>query len=264
MTLQTKINGLKEVWQFDNRIWLTLTKTFFAKEKLHIYRYKGLEILVDHAAGDANGAREVLTSAMYRRFLPLMKLQGAINVLDLGGNNGGFPLLLKAEGIEIKKVVSVELNPKTFSRLRFNLERNLDCEIVAINAALCGEERELNIPLGVGSVSDSIYENNINNGKGKIYHLRGLTLDGICVTYFGDETIDICKMDVEGAEFEVFLLPQHQCLKNCRYLIMEIHERDGRTKEEILPAIEKLGFIRQPNAADADPTVHLFVNSNFN
>lgn len=84
MSLQTKINGLKEVWQFDNKIWLTVTKTFFPRETLQIYRYKGLEILVDHAAGDANGAREVLTSQMYRRFLPQIKRGGAFTVLDLG------------------------------------------------------------------------------------------------------------------------------------------------------------------------------------
>ena len=263
MSLQTKINGLKEVWQFDNRIWLTLTKTFFSREQLHIYRYKGLEILIDHAAGDANGAREILTSPMYRRFLPQMKLgERAINVLDLGANNGGFPLLLQAEGIKLKKIVSVELNPKTYSRLRFNLERNLHCEIVALHAALCGAERDIKITLGTGSVSDSIYENNVDN-KGNACVLRGYSFDQICQTYFGDETIDLCKIDVEGAEFEVFLQPEHQRLKRCRYLIMEIHERGGRAKEDILPAIEKLGLTRQPNPAGVDPTVHLFINTRF-
>lgn len=262
MSLQTKINGLKEVWQFDNRLWLTLTKTFFSQEKLHVYRYKGLEILVDHAAGDANGAREILTSPMYRHFLPKIKLHGAINVLDLGANNGGFPLLLQAEGLRLKKVVSVELNPKTFSRLRFNLERNLNCEIVALNAALCGEEKELEIMLGTGSVSDSIYDNRPNNGE-NTYLLQGLSLDQICQKQFENEIIDLCKMDVEGAEFEVFLQPEHQSLRRCRNLIIEIHERDGRTKDEIIPAIEKIGFVRQLNDAGADPTVHLFVNSKF-
>lgn len=54
MSIQTKLRGLKEVWQFDNRLWLMLTKTFFKSEQLHLHRYNGLEILIDHAAGDAN------------------------------------------------------------------------------------------------------------------------------------------------------------------------------------------------------------------
>ena len=215
MSLKTKIDGLKEIWQFDNRWWLILTKIFFPSEKLHIYRYKSIEILNDHAAGDANGAREVLLSPMYRRFLPKMDLQGAINVLDLGGNNGGFSLLLKTEGLKLKKVVSVELNPKTYSRLRFNLERNLDCEIVTLNSALCGESHWLEVSLGAGSVADNIYED-IKNSEGKSYRIKGLTFDEIYTAHFAKETIDVCKIDVEGAEFEVLLSENHNEIINCR------------------------------------------------
>lgn len=263
MSLQSKVRGLKEVWQFDNRLWLTVSKTFFPQERLHIYRYKGLEILADHAAGDENGAREVLTSPMYRRFFPEMKFGGAINVLDLGANNGGFPLLLQTSGFALKKVVSVELNPKTFVRLRFNLERNLPGEVVALNAAVCGEDRQLEVALGEGGVSDSIYGDDAKDNGAPVCKIQGLTFDRICETYFADDVIDICKIDVEGAEFEVFLEPSHQRLRQCRYLIMEIHERGGRRADEILPAVERLGLIRQPTPADADQSVHFFVNSKF-
>lgn len=264
MSLQNKVRGLKEVWQFDNRLWLTVTKAFFPHERLHIYRYKGLEILSDHAAGDENGAREVLTSPMYRRFFPEMKFGGAaINVLDLGANNGGFPLLLQTVGIRLKKVVSVELNPKTFVRLRFNLERNLPCEVIALNAALCGENGLLEVALGEGGVSDSIYDNDAGKNGTQVYKIQGLTFDQFCETYFAEEVIDICKIDVEGAEFDVFLQPSHLMLRQCRYLIMEIHERGGRRADEILPAVERLGLVHQPTPADADQSVHFFVNSQF-
>ena len=261
MSLSNKIRGLKEVWAFDNRLWLTLSKTFFRGENLQVYRYKGVEILVDHAGGDANGAREVLTSTMYRRFLPQMELEGPVTVLDLGANNGGFPLLLHTSGVNLKKVVSVEFNPRTFVRLHFNLTRNLPGEVVPINAALSGEDRMIDATLGGGGVSDSIYERSTGPDT-KDYRIRGITLDEFCKNYFDDEVIDICKIDVEGAEFEVFLKPHHNRLVQCRYLIMEIHERGGRTKEEILPAVEKLGFLRKEQDADADPTVHFFINSN--
>ena len=242
MSLSNKIRGFRDIWAFDNRLWLTITKTFFRKENLHVYRYKGVEILVDHAGGDSNGAREVLSSPMYRRFLPRMKLAGPINVLDLGANNGGFPLLLLTSGV--------------------NLTRNLSCDVVPVNAALCGERRTLEVALGNGSVSDSIYEND-SNSESRPCRIQGLTLDDFCKTYFENEVIDICKIDVEGAEFEVFLKPHHQALTQCRYLIMEIHERGDRRKEEIIPVIERLGFVRQNPDADADRTVHFFVNSRF-
>ncbi len=262
MSLKNKIRGWREMWAFDNRLPLIFTRIFFPGENLQVYRLKGFDVLTDRAGGDANGAREVLTSSMYRRFIPVMKFDGPANVLDLGANNGGFPLLLKADGIELKKVVSVEFNPQTFTRLHFNLMRNLDCSLVPLNAALSGDDRVIQGTLGSGSVSDSIYVNK-QGSDSKAFNVRGLTLDTLIETNFNDEVVDICKIDVEGAEFEVFLNPFHQRLTQCRYLIMEIHERDGRTADEILPVIETLGFHRRPTQPGADPTVHFFANSRY-
>jgi FkbM family methyltransferase len=262
MSLKNKIRGLKEIWQFENRLPLILARTLFPREQLHVYRYKGVEILTDLAGGDANGAREVLTSPMYRRFLPQMELTGPLNVLDLGANNGGFPLLLSTSGYTLKKVVSVELNPNTFLRLRFNLERNLRCEVIALNAALCGEAKNLKLALGGGSVSDNIYNGEQSAGM-TVFEIEGLTLDQIVSSYFADEPIDICKIDVEGAEFEVFSQPSHGGLRRCRYLIMEIHEGEDRRAETILSSLKQLGFVRKLQPPDADPNVYFFANSSF-
>lgn len=262
MSLSNKLRGLREVWAFDNRLWLAVTKTFFRQESLHIYRYKGAEILIDHAGGDANGAREILLSQMYRRFLPKMTFDGPANVLDLGANNGGFPLLFATSGIKLNRVVSVEFNPQTFVRLHFNLTRNLDCEVVPVNAALCGSARSVEVTLGRGSVSDSIYAGT-SNEEGERYTIQGLTLDHFCAEYFSGQVIDVCKIDVEGAEFEVFLEPNHNLISTCRYLIMEIHEHNGRAKEQIIPALEAKGLLLQKPEAGADPSVHFFKNSQF-
>jgi len=225
-----------------------------------VYRYRGLDILIDRAGGDANGARELLTSPMYRRYIPKMKFGGPANVLDLGANNGGFPLLLSVSGVDLKKVVSVELNPRTFTRLRFNLVRNLDCETVALNAALTGEARKIAVSLGSGSAGDSIYRQS-DNAEGDVINVQGMTFDQLYDAHFAGELIDICKMDVEGAEFEVVRHPSHQMLGRCRYVIMEIHENAERRAEEIFRELENLGLVRQDPEPDADPAVHFFANS---
>jgi hypothetical protein len=150
MSLTSKLNGFKEIWYFDNRWQLLINRLFFRRERINIYRLKGMNILVDHLAGDANGAREIIVSPMYRQFIPEMKLASPVNVLDIGANNGGFPLMLRANNIALKKVVSVEFNPNTFMRMRFNLERNAGCEFTGLNAAICGEARSLEVSLGEG------------------------------------------------------------------------------------------------------------------
>ncbi len=262
MGLTNKINGIKEIWQFDNRWQLMLTRLFFSREKINIYRYKGLEILEDHFAGDANGARALLTSPMYRQYLEEMDLAGPLNVLDMGANNGGFPILLKSEGLEIKKLACVEMNPQTFSRLRFNIERNFDCEFELINGAVCGEHRTIDVVLGEGSTHHNIYDYK-KSSNGRNWQVQGYTFDEIFASAFGEETVDLCKIDIEEAEFEVFTKPEHRSITKCRYLLMEIHESRGEFREIIRNRLSELGFKEIDGEAknDKKDQVHFFSRS---
>lgn len=263
MSFSNKIRGLKEIWQFDNRWQLFVSRILFSNENINIYRYKGLEILIDHSAGDANGAREVLTTPMYRQFLPEMKLPSKIKVLDLGANNGGFPLLLKAEEFEIEKLVCVEFNPNTFSRLQFNIQRNFNTDYKGLNVAVCGEKSRIEVSLGNGSTSDSIYKNGTKNGK--FINIEGLTFDQIFRNNFGEEIVDICKMDVEGAEFDIFAKENHNSITKCRNLLIEIHHEKEKPREEIIEKLGELGFIEKNGENKNEPNlhyVHFFVNKN--
>lgn len=259
MSLKNKIQGLREIWHFDNRWHLTITRVFFPEEKSQFYRYKGLEFLVDHAAGDANGAREVLTSDMYRKYLAQIKNKSKITVLDLGANNGGFPLLLKAEGFDLENIVCVELNPQTFTRLRFNLERNFENNFIALNCAVSGDRREINVRLGGGGAGDNIYdENGVNS-----YKIQGLEFDEIYRSSVGEKITDICKIDVEGAEFEIFAGNKFGELLKCRFLIMEIHHEKERPREVVLRKLKEFGFseIDGETKDDEKHHVHFFENS---
>ncbi len=260
MSLTTKLNGFKEIWYFDNRWQLIINRLFFRRERINIYRLKGMNILVDHLAGDANGAREIIVSPMYRQFIPLMKLAAPVNVLDIGANNGGFPLMLRANGIALKKVVSVEFNPNTFMRMRFNLERNAGCEFTGLNAAICGEARFLEVSLGEGNAGDSIYQQGNNSGA-QLYQIKGMTFDEIYASTFGAEIVDVCKIDVEGAEYEIFSTPNHQNVTRCRYLIIEIHEGKGMNPPEVISRLNRLNFVERPATEKAEPAVHFFVNT---
>jgi FkbM family methyltransferase len=259
MSLSNKINGFKALWQFDNRWQLILSRLFFRRENINVYRYKGLEVLADRPAGEAGIVTEVIGSPMYRGYIEKMDLRGPVNVLDIGANNGCFPLAIKAEGREIKKLVSIELNPQTFSRLRFNTDRNLDCETVLINGALCGENREIEIALGAGGADDNIYRNNSN---GKTWKLPGYTFNEVYSRHFNGEPIDICKIDIEGAEFEMLAMPGHDQIKNCRNILMEIHHHvSDRLRDTVINKMTELGFSEiegEGKSADNANYVHFF------
>lgn len=242
VNFKNKINGLKEMWKFDNRFQLVFNRLFFPNESISYYRYKNVEFLNDHTAGDSNGARELLTSPMYQSYLELLQFSKPINVLDLGSNNGGFALLLKSNNFEIKKLVCVEVNPETFSRLRFNIERNFDCEFNLLNVAVCGENKELQLSFENGDVGNSIYQQTEQTKK---YTIQGISFDNIFEQNFGNEEVDICKIDIEGAEFEILLSENHTKIAKCKHILMEIHHQKDRDRKIVREKLKSLGFVEK-------------------
>lgn len=261
MNLKNKIRGLKEIWQFENRWQLLFNRLLFPAEKISIYRYGDFEILIDHAAGDANGAREVLTTGMYRCFFESMTFpERPLKVIDLGANTGGFPLLLAAENIPVEKLLAVEINPQTFSRLCFNIERNMVCDFYPVRAALTGSNRRLKLSFGNSSTSDNIYAQPVERPS---LSVCGLSFDNLFDKFFAEnETVDICKMDVEGAEFEVFAGNEYQRLRNCRYLLIEIHHSKEKPRDLVRQKLFEVGFQEEDPETKTDEFhhVHLFEN----
>lgn len=257
--LKNKIHGLKAIWKFDNRYQLLLSRMLFRNKGLNVYQWQDMQILIDHDTGDESGTREVLTSTMYQRYLPLMKLSRPANILDIGANGGGFGLMFKINRIPLKKVVAVEFNPNTSRKLRFNLEQNLDCEVVALNAAAVGEKKILKIKTGKGSTADNIYST-MHSEMGREIEIEGVTIDELIEKYFKDEVLDVCKMDIEGAEHEVFAFPHHSMLKKAKYLIIEIHGNEQAKRENTLKCLHEMGFSEIGQEGKEEQDVYCFEN----
>lgn len=247
MSLSTKLHGLRQIYRFDNRWSLLINRGLF-REPLNVYRMGDLEFIEDHRLGDANGAREVLTSSMYARFLPALHHRSrkkTWRVADLGASNGGFPLLLHLNGFAMQCIVSVEMNPRIFPRLRFNLEHNLAAfatsgsrpEIEVHNVAIGGTSGVVEISTADGT-GGSIYADNPAHSATERAKVPLRTLDDV----LRDRQFDLVKIDIEGAEYEVFASPSHGALKRCRWVIMEVHRRPGRAQEEIFVGMDRLGF----------------------
>ena len=259
--LSKKLHGLRAILKFDNWIQLILNRTIFRHTSLNVYRLGKLEIVIDHTSGDENGARLLLTTPLYSDLLEKMKFPHRLSVLDLGANIGGFPLMLQNLGAALEKVVCVEFNPNTFSRMRFNLERNLLCkEFMPLNIAVTGDYRSVVLPLSGGGTGESIYGMNTNQ-LDLVHQIEGIPFDAIYERSFGENTVDICKIDIEGAEYEVFALPHHETLRLCRWLLIEIHTRPGKISADVLNELKRLKFVLV-GTSPLESCVHLFENSN--
>jgi FkbM family methyltransferase len=225
MGVREKVGGIRALLKFDNWPILLLSRTFDRQTGLVTYRKGSHEILVDHHGGDENGTRACLVTDMYQKYLGRLGMKGAIRVLDLGANGGGFPLMLLLSGMDVEQAVCVEMNPETCLRLMVNLATNLEGRATGLNAAVCGTDSAEGILLerSRGSTGQSMYG-----------QPQGASTSTVCVPtttvarlfecYFPDTSVDLCKIDIEGAEYDALMAAPFEVLERIRSLIIEFHD----------------------------------------
>lgn len=212
---------------------------------LQVLRVADLDVLVDHRAADIGSLAACRPDGAYGRMIQSMSLPDAPSVLDVGANIGGFPVLLRLLGIQPRQVVCVELNPRTFARLRCNVEGNYSrCEV--LNLGVTSDGRELCLRMGAGSTSDSVYR----PGGHEASHVRvaGATLDQVADRIEG--RIDLCKIDIEHAEKEVLRqgVPSITALARIENLLIEIHPAEHLN--EIVACLEANGLTWRAHERD--------------
>lgn len=263
MTLKTKLAGVRAIRQFDNWIQIIVNRLMFPGTGCIVYRKGDVEMIVDHLGGDANGVRECLTSPMYRDLIEILVKRSAKkirNVLDIGANGGGFALLNHLMGVPLKQLVCVEMNPRVFGRLSFNLYQNLrGVSLTLIQGAIAAKPGSVEVSLGRGSTGESLVSETSNPGKAE--QIKLLSLDDIVTQSFANDAfIDLCKIDVEGAEYEVFL--KAECKSACRiyYLIIEIHTVVDFSRDDLIARLNSLGFDDISPKPKSEEAVFLFQN----
>lgn len=259
--LAKKFHGLKILFKFDNKVQLLINRLLFPSGGPTIYRLDGLEVVVDHSAGDHNGTRECLVPGLYDPCLEAIAptLPANLTVLDLGANGGGFLLALKRLGWSIRRAVTVELNPHTHSRLALNILRNIpnshEC-VRMLNGAAGANDGKLSVTLGRGSVGDSIYR---PDEMGHNYELPCYSLQTLCEYFPESEEIDLCKIDIEGAEYDLINNADPKNFRRIRNIIIEIHDEAGDKSDDLANRIVAFGFERViPSRPLLESTVFLF------
>lgn len=235
---------LRAVWEnrrFDNALQLFFDRLVGRPTGLTVYRLGEYRILIDHRGEDQVGTRLCLVDGVYDGLLAKVSLPHRLSVLDLGANGGGFPLLLGAKGHEFDRLVCVELNPNTCARLAFNIGSNLGRQHLILNAAVAAEAGELTKAFSLGSVSERVDHAAPKGGKPERVPL--LTFDEIVRRGGFSNGIDLCKVDVEGAEFDVLFGASAASLTLCRNLLIEFHDPEGGKNARAKQVLRAFGFV---------------------
>lgn len=257
--LTNAINGLRAITRFEMVPFLLCQRLLGRRLGWTIYKKGRLKFLVDHLADDQNGTRDCVISPMYRELFGKMQLPRQLRLLDLGANGGGFPLLCLDLGFELASLTCVEANPFTHARLSLNIRQNVGLRAKVMNVAVGGHSRDLELSFPAGGTAFSIY-GAADRAEEEKACIQVLTLDEIMRLGFDDQSVDLCKMDVEGAEYETLLEGPADSLRRIHHLIIEIHPSEPGRQDALRRKLESHGF-EHVRASSSCGDVHLFSNA---
>lgn len=162
-----------------------------------------------------------------------------LNIIDAGANIG-LTSLFFVESFNSPNIISIEPEIENFNVLEYNLNSVENCKIVKINGAVWCSNCKISIINDFRDQSNWSFrvEENDNENTITAYSINQLIADN------NFEVVDILKIDIEGAEKEVFTSPKSNLdfLKITKCIAIEIHD-EFDCREEIYNILIDYGFV---------------------
>lgn len=153
-------------------------------------------------------------------------------VVDIGANFGLFSRYCLSRGAG--KVLAVEANSEAFSYLEQNIKRE---EGALFHKAVYSYNGEIDFHESENSLVSGIYEDRndiLRHGEMKTKSIKCITLDSLLEN---EKEIELLKIDVEGAEYEILEACSDETIKKCSKIYLEFH--DGEKNRDRLENIKK-------------------------
>jgi FkbM family methyltransferase len=160
-------------------------------------------------------------------------------VVDAGAHVGTFALLASTHA---QSVVAIEAHPENFSMLQHNISRNHRTNVTAFHSALWTVGGTVEFVEGARTS-----EGAIRGESGELFSVPSITLDSITAS---TGPIDLLKLDIEGAEFDVLDAASEDSLSQISAIAAELHLKGRRDRlDPTLARLRSLGFtavVRRP------------------
>jgi len=143
----------------------------------------------------------------------------AKKIID-GGSNIGCAAIYFSIRFPNAKILSIEPEDNNYNLLVKNIKPYKN--ITALQAGIWDKNENLSITNPEVGAAGFMFENNqTSNNKSAI---KGMTIASLLESQSWDD-VDIIKLDIEGAEKEVFSASDISWLKKVKLLIIELHDR---------------------------------------
>jgi len=169
---------------------------------------------------------------------PFLEIGEDDTVVDIGAHIGIFSIYA-ARKAKKGRIFSYEPHPANFHLLKRNLDLNPVIENIKVfQMAVAAETgiRDLFLASDYGTACHGFYQESHN------------TIEVSCITIqeiFESEeleSIDFCKMDCEGAEYEILLNLPEDYYRRIKCLSIEYHPVQGYRRNDLVNHLEKVGY----------------------
>lgn len=193
---------------------------------LHMKRPFRGKITLRETGSDLTTFREIAVAEVYGQVI--RQIEGFQNVIDLGANIGLASLYLAHHSPKCR-ILSVEPNPKNYELLVRNLSTlSISGRCRTLRAAAWGTHRHLSPdPEVPADRFDSFTLRESLLGATHDSGVEGLTMRQI-LEYAGFDRVDLLKVDIEGAEAQLFSGNDLEWLSRVGAIAIEFH-KDART-----------------------------------
>lgn len=184
---------------------------------------------------------QLILKKEYFEAIDLIKSNGInpISMLDAGANIGLATIYFKAFFPNLK-VLAVEPSQQVYERMRHHILINKLKNVSSFNGAVWSKNTNLELDTSFRDKQDWSIRTISKKGKGA--EIEALSIPSL-MTRMNLQTLDILKMDIEGAESEIFanIETVEEWLSKVKCLIVEIHD-EFNCREQILETLKSFNY----------------------
>ncbi|MBN2480079.1 MAG: FkbM family methyltransferase [Parachlamydiales bacterium] len=163
-------------------------------------------------------------------FLPYLKKEDI--VIDLGAHIGLFSL---AVAQYVNKVIAIEPDIENFEILKHNISSNNLLNITTINKAVSNKGKKIDFYKSHKTPArHSLYKNKFFNNNGLFsqkLEVKAISLPAILSSF---EKCKLLKVDIEGAEYDIFFNCSKNVLKKINFFLIEYHNLSDKLNGKAL------------------------------
>lgn len=159
--------------------------------------------------------------------------QGGV-VIDIGANIGSFSIFAANLGTT---VYAIEPEPHNLSALKTNIDLNNMNSVIHVCPYAISDYK------GTAVISDSGGGSTIKDDGIFGAEVEVMSLDNF-FTLYNIESVDVLKIDVEGAELEIILGASKENINKCKYITMEFDVRSGKNMGDMVQKLSETHHVR--------------------